>query len=110
MHRYGSRVDKFDNYNFDQEKKLPGPGYYGHAETIGSSLTSSTFRSSTKASIPKARDRFVSPTIYKNLPSPGQYSPKADIVQHVASNHKKVAMTRFGMDKSNILDRQWNKK
>ena len=28
MHRYGSRVDKFDDYHYATEKKLPGPGYY----------------------------------------------------------------------------------
>ena len=28
MHRYGSRVDKFDDYYYATEKKLPGPGYY----------------------------------------------------------------------------------
>ena len=32
------------------------------------------------------------------------------MVQHVKSNHPKVAMTRFGMDKSDILDERWGKK
>ena len=110
MNRYGSRVDKFDNYNFDQEKKLPGPGYYMHPETVGTQMMSSTFKTSQQSSIPKAKDRFMAPTIHKQHPSPNQYQPKADIVQHVASNHPKVPMTRFGMDKSHILDNQWGKK
>ena len=54
MNRYGSRVDKFDNYHYDKEKKLPGPGYYMHPETIGSRMMSSTFTSAMQSSIPKA--------------------------------------------------------
>ena len=54
MHRYGNRVDKFDNYNYECEKKLPGPGYYIHPETIGTRMMSSTFVSSRQSSIPKA--------------------------------------------------------
>ena len=90
MNRYGNRVDKFDNYHYDKEKKLPGPGYYIHPETIGSKMMSSTFHSAMQSSIPKANDRFKAPTSDKPQPSPNQYAPKADIVQHVKSNHKKV--------------------
>jgi len=28
LYRYGNRVDKFDNYFYDSQKKLPGPGFY----------------------------------------------------------------------------------
>lgn len=31
-------------------------------------------------------------------------------MQHVKSNHPKVAMTKFGLDKSDILDSRWGKK
>ena len=110
MNRYGSRVDKFDNYYFDQEKKLPGPGYYIHPETVGTKMMSSTYVSARQSSIPKAQDRFKAPTIHKQLPAPDQYTPKADIVMHVKSNHPKVATTKFGMDTSSILDNRWNKK
>ena len=41
MHRYGGRSDKFDDYNFECEKKLPGPGFYAHPETVGTRMTSS---------------------------------------------------------------------
>ncbi len=54
MDRYGGRVDKFDNHNWDMERKLPGPGYYHHPETIGTRMMSSTFVSSRQSSIPKA--------------------------------------------------------
>jgi hypothetical protein len=58
LNRYGSRVDRYDNYYFDAEKKLPGPGSYVHAETVGTRMMSSTFVSSRQSSIPKAQDRF----------------------------------------------------
>ena len=28
LYRYGNRVDKFDSYFYDSQKKLPGPGFY----------------------------------------------------------------------------------
>ena len=75
MKRYGNRVDKFDDYNYDCEKKLPGPGYYHHTETVGTRMMSSTFVSSRQSSIPKAQDRWRPPTIPKTQPSPNQYKP-----------------------------------
>ena len=110
LNRYGSRVDRYDSYYFDQERKLPGPGYYIHPETVGTRMMSSTFVSSRQSSIPKAQDRFMAPTIHKTSPSPNQYQPKADIVQHVKSNHPRVQQTKFGLDSSSILDNRWGKK
>ena len=71
---------------------------------------SSTFVTSRQSSIPKAADRFKAPTIHKQHPAPDSYAPKADIVQHIKSNHPRVAMTKFGLDKSSILDNRWGKK
>lgn len=65
MDRYGGRSDKFDNYNFACEKKLPGPGSYIHAETVGTRMMSSTFVSSKQSTIPKAGDRFRPPNVPK---------------------------------------------
>lgn len=110
MYRYGSRSDRCDPYYFDCEKKLPGPGYYAHPETIGSRMMSSTYVTSRQSTIPQAKDRFRAPTVPKENPAPDQYQPKADIVQHVKSNHPRVAMTKFGLDKSDILDSRWGKK
>ena len=110
MNRYGNRVDKFDDHYYNTERKLPGPGSYQHPETVGSAMMSSTFKTSQQASFPKAQDRFRPPAVPKVQPSPNQYAPKADIVQHVKSNHPRVAMTKFGMDKSDILDNRWGKK
>lgn len=110
LNRYGNRVDKFDNYYFDQEKKLPGPGNYAHPETVGTKMMSSTFVSSRQSTIPKAADRFKAPAIPKLQPSPNQYSPQADIVKHVKSNHPKVATCKFGLDNSNVLEARWGKK
>ena len=52
LNRYGSRVDRYDNYYFEAEKKLPGPGYYIHPETVGTRIMSSTHVSSRQSSIP----------------------------------------------------------
>lgn len=60
--------------------------------------------------MPKAQDRFRPPNVAKVSPSPDSYSPKADIVAHIKSNHPKVATTKFGLDKSDILDNRWGKK
>ena len=35
LYRYGNRVDKFDQFYYDSQKKLPGPGSYAHLESIG---------------------------------------------------------------------------
>lgn len=110
MKRYGTRVDKFDEHYYDQERKLPGPGFYMHPETIGTRMMSSTFVSSQQSSIPRANDRFRAPTITKLHPSPNTYMPLADIVKHVKSSHIRVPMTKFGLDKSDVLDARWGKK
>ena len=110
LNRYGGRVDRYDNHYFSSERKLPGPGSYIHPETVGTRMMSSTFVSSVQSSIPKAKDRFMAPTIHKTHPSPNQYAPKADMVMHVKSNHVKVPMTKFGLDNSSILDQRWGKK
>jgi len=110
LDRYGGRVDRFDKHYFDSERKLPGPGSYMHAETVGTRMMSSMLVSSRMSSIPKADDRFKAPTIHKTHPSPSAYQPKADIVQHVKSNHVRVPMTKFGLDNTSILDARWGKK
>lgn len=89
LYRHGTRVDKFDDYNYACEKKLPGPGYYAHPETIGSRMMHSTFVTSRQASVPKA-DRFRVPVVPKASPAPDNYTPQADIVKHVKSNHVRV--------------------
>ena len=43
-------------------------------------------------------------------PAPNSYAPQADIVNHIKSNHPKVATTKFGLDKSDILDSRWGRK
>ena len=45
LYRYGNRVDKFDTYYYESQKKLPGPGYYQHPETVGKSQISSVMNS-----------------------------------------------------------------
>ena len=80
-----------------------------HAETIGNRMMSSTFASSKQSAFPKS-PRFKLPNVLKAQPAPNSYSPKADILGHVKSNHIRVATTKFGMDTSSILDSRWGKK
>ena len=80
LYRYGNRVDKFDNYYYDSQKKLPGPGYYAHPESIGKSQISSVMSSTQQFSVPQAKDRFKSPTMIKHHADPGSYTPAASMV------------------------------
>jgi len=75
LEKHGGRCDRYDQYYFDREKKLPGPGSYAETQTVGTKMTASTMITSRQSSIPKAQDRFMSPTIHKQLPSPNQYTP-----------------------------------
>ena len=52
----------------------------------------------------------MSPTMIKHQACPGSYTPQADITNHKLSNHKYVQRTKFGLDRSDILDQRWRKK
>lgn len=41
MTRYGLKYDGRDDYYYNMQKKLPGPGYYNAPETLGKSLINS---------------------------------------------------------------------
>ena len=58
------QLGAFDRH-LGREKKLPGPGSYIHAETVGTRMMSSTFVSSKQSTIPKAGDRFRPPNVPK---------------------------------------------
>ena len=104
LYRYGNRVDKFDTYYFDSQKKLPGPGSYNHNDMVGKSQVSSIMNSTQQFSVPQAQDRFKSPTIIKHNACPGSYTPAASIDQHKLSQHKYVQRTKFGVDNTNVLE------
>jgi len=41
MKRYGLKYDGRDEFYYNMQKKLPGPGYYNPLETVGKSLINS---------------------------------------------------------------------
>lgn len=43
MKRYGLKYDGRDDFYFNMQKKLPGPGYYNKPDTLGKSLINSQF-------------------------------------------------------------------
>jgi hypothetical protein len=45
MIRYGEKDENFSPSYLDRQKKLPGPGYYAHPETVGSKNIASQFYS-----------------------------------------------------------------
>ena len=108
--RYGLRSDNSSEYFLNLQKELPGPGSYGHLDTIGAINHKSSFMTSRMPSIPKAQDRFRAPTEIVKSPSPDSYSPKASIGFDVSSRQPKVQRTKFGNDKTDILDLHFSMK
>lgn len=41
MKRYGLKYDGRDDFYFNLQRKLPGPGYYDAPDTLGKSLVNS---------------------------------------------------------------------
>ena len=41
MIRYGEKEENFSTNFLDRQKRLPGPGYYAHPETVGSKQVAS---------------------------------------------------------------------
>ena len=89
---------------------MPGPGSYGHLESIGKGQFTSTMGSTQRFSMPQAKDRFMSPTMIRHNAAPGSYSPAASMVEHTLSNHKQTKRTKFSLDRSDILDQRWRVK
>jgi hypothetical protein len=99
------RSDRYDPKHFKGEKNLPGPGSYQQAEVIGAlKMTSSITPTQSKFSFSKAHDRFSVPTEKLKSPSPAAYKPNAEISIDVSSRQPKVPRTKFGNDRTDILD------
>ena len=77
---------------------------------VGKAQVSSIMGSTQQFSVPQAQDRFKSPTIIKHNACPGSYTPAASIDQHKLSQHKYVQRTKFGLDKTSILETRWRSK
>ena len=59
--RHGTKDENYSEYYLNQEKKLPGPGYYEQMKVVGSDMPNSTFRSQRQNVFGKADDRFKMP-------------------------------------------------
>ena len=77
-----------ENCALDRSKKLPGPGSYMFQEVIGKDITASKFRTTSKFSFSKARDRFSVPTRKEASPAPGTYAPLNNLNQNYNSTFK----------------------
>lgn len=81
-----------------------------HMDVVGATVANSQFMSSRKSSIPKASDRFVAPTEFVKAPAPDMYSPRQQIGNDVSSRQPKVPRTKFGKDRTDILDIHYSMK
>ncbi len=109
--RTGLRSDRYDPRHFRGEKNLPGPGSYQAAEVVGNTkMVSSLTPSQPKFGFSKAENRFRAPTEQFKSPSPSQYRPQAEIGIDVSSKMTKVPRTKFGNDRSDVLDMKFNMK
>ena len=104
------RSDQSHDHYFDQQKKLPGPGTYGHHDLVGRQNSNSQFVTSPRSSVPKANDRFRAPTEMVKSPSPDTYYPLQQIGFDVSSRQPRAPRTKFGQDKSDILALQYSMK
>ena len=73
-------------------------------------MTSSITPTQSKFSFSKAHDRFSVPTEKLKSPSPAAYKPNAEISIDVSSRQPKVPRTKFGNDRTDILDEKYNMK
>lgn len=63
-----------EELQLEKTKKLPGPGYYMHADSVGSAqVCDSRMTNSSKYTLSKAEDRFRTGKF--NVPAPDSYSP-----------------------------------
>jgi len=104
LDRQGMREEQFSDYYLQQQKKLPGPGYYSSVNTVGLRIGDSTMTNSRWAEIPKAKDRFKAPTVKLKSPSPDRYQPRGDLGRDVLSWMNKAPVPKFRHDTSDILD------
>ena len=91
----------------DKSKRLPGPGFYNHAEVTGKNLLQSNIKSESMYSFGKANDRFHAPTKKFVSPAPGLYSPLNNLNQNYNSTFVKAQQTAFGKDKSSIINKHF---
>lgn len=100
--RYGEKDENFSQNYLDRQKKLPGPGYYEHAQTVGLNNVSSRYENNRQTQFSKATDRWAAGAQLKKPPGPGNYDPKASITHNVSSTMPKNSLTKFGQDNKSV--------
>jgi len=56
--RYGEKEENFSKNYLDRQKKLPGPGYYAHPDTIGKNNSSTRYNNNRMSKFALAKDRW----------------------------------------------------
>jgi hypothetical protein len=107
MIRYGERDENFSPNHLARQKKLPGPGFYKHPETLGELRVESHYFNHTQTKFPKAENRWRSPAQHEKSPAPDNYAPKFRLNENVLSGMPKNITTRFGRDMTDIHDSKW---
>lgn len=70
----GSKM-ALDKQALGRSAKLPGPGFYVHQEVVGKDIPQSKYKTESKFSFGKAKDRFNVPTRKIPAPAPDAYQP-----------------------------------
>lgn len=94
-----------DELHLNKSKKLPGPGFYQHPDTIASKMIDSTKTSAHMHSYPKAKDRFRASRF--EIPGAGHYAPKDELNNNYNSTRKNVGGAVFGKHRMTFMDTEW---
>lgn len=91
----------------ERSKRLPGPGFYTHADVTGQNLIQSQIKTESKYSFGKANDRWYPPTRKIAGPSPDTYNPLNNLNQNHYSIYNQSQQTRIGNNKASIIDKHF---
>ncbi len=94
-----------DELHLNKSKKLPGPGFYAHPDTVSNKICDSTKLTSHMHSVSKAQDRFR--TGQFNIPAPNNYAPKDGLNNNFSSVRHYVGATIIGKHKISFMDSEW---
>merc|ERR1719272_2924316 len=77
-----------------KSKKLPGPGFYAHPDTVSSKIVDSTKLTAHMHSVSKATDRFRTGKF--DIPGANHYAPKDELNNNFSSVRQYVGATIIG--------------
>ena len=90
--------------HLEREKKLPGPGYYQQDDLVGTGLSTSTMRNTSKHAFPKSENRFTMNKFTIATPPPNNYHVKNSLNENFSSTHGFAGQTVFGSNKKTFID------